>query len=163
MADWWSILAATATRAQALARSGADPAQEAKGRATIKSKTQEAGLGCGQGLASDITYFGKNHAPEEGVHWRQLLARLDQFDEEGMLAFSTATAACASRAAGRAQAQAGRQYAKRVATTWKTAQGLVHKQVRGEGPVLLETTQPGATIADPRHQMKLREDRREAV
>ena len=95
--------------------------------------------------------------------WRQLLAQLDQLDVEGVEAFSAATARLASRAAGRAQAQAGRQYAKWVATTWKTAQGLVHRQIKGEGPVPLETVQPGAIVANPRHQMMLRADRWDAV
>ena len=73
---------------------------------SILEKTQDMGLGRGQGLAKDPEYFCKKCELEAVAEWRQLLARLGQTDEEEPEQFSTQTLRWAARAAGRAQVKA---------------------------------------------------------
>ncbi|CAK0881497.1 unnamed protein product, partial [Prorocentrum cordatum] len=131
LAEWRSMQSATAARVQAPARGGADSAQEMRGRAAILAMTQEAGLDSVQRLSREVEFFGRRREEAKVTCWRQLLGQLEHSDEEGMEAICAATARWASRAACRAQAQAGRQCTKWVATTWETAQGPVRKHIKG--------------------------------
>ncbi|CAK0832130.1 unnamed protein product, partial [Prorocentrum cordatum] len=157
VAEWWAFVSAATGRARALAKNGTDSTQAKRSRDTAVAKAEEHGLNTDAGLARATDDFGRRRVPEEVAHRRQLPRRIHDLSSEDFEQFNVATARWAAPAASRAQARAGRQRAKRVSTTWKTAHGLVHKQVKGDKPATLEAALPGETVADPL-QMELREE-----